>query len=92
MPVVHRFGPYRFYFHSEENQAIREPPHVHVRSGDGAAIFWLDPVGLRRSWGYTPREIARIRRIAVASRETMLRQWDDFFGKIDDQPPDGGRG
>ena len=80
MPVVHRFGPYRFYFHSDENQEIREPPHVHVRSADGAAAFWLDPVELRDSWGYTPREIARIRRIIVASRDSMLRQWDDFFG------------
>ena len=92
MPVVHRFGPYRFFFHSNENQAIREPPHIHVRSGDGIAAFWLEPVGLRDWRGYTPRETARIRRIVVASRETMLRQWNDFFGEINDQPPDRGRG
>lgn len=92
MPVVHRFGPYRFFFHSNENQAIREPPHIHVRSGDGIAAYWLEPVSLRDSRGYTPREIARVRRIVVASRETMVRQRNDFFGQISDQPPDRGRG
>jgi len=88
VPVVHRFGPYRFYFHSNENRAIREPPHVHVRSADGGAAFWLKPVRVRDSRGYTPREIARIRRIVVASRESMMRQWNDFFGQLPDQPPD----
>lgn len=92
MPVVYRFGPSRFFFHSNENQAIQEPPHIHVRSGDGIAAYWLAPVSVRDSRGYTPREIARIRWIVVASRETMLRQWNDFFGQLTDQPPDRGRG
>ena len=91
MPVIHRFGPYRFFLHSNENQATREPPHVHVRSGDGVASYWLEPVSLRDARGYTPREVARIRRIVVGSRETMLRQWNDFFGQLPDQPPDGRR-
>ena len=91
MPVIHRFGPYRFFFHSNENQAVHERPHVHVRSGDGIAAFWLEPVSLRDARGYTPREIARIRRIVVGSRETMLRQWNDFFDQLTDQPPDRGR-
>jgi hypothetical protein len=34
---------------------------------------------MRESWGYTPREIERIRRIVVASRSQILRQWDEFF-------------
>ena len=89
MPVVHRFGPYRFYFHSNENQAIGERPHIHVRSGGGTAVFWLEPVSLRAVNGYTPREIARIRRIVVAGRETMVRQWYDFFGRFPDGTPDG---
>lgn len=82
MPVVYRFGPYRFYFHSDENQKIHEPPHVHVQSGNGAAIFWLDPVGLRRSWAYTPREIARIQRVVVGSRDLMLRRWHEYFDQL----------
>jgi len=79
VPVIHRLGPYRFYFHSNENQAIGERPHVHVRSSGGTAVFWLEPVGVRVSWGYTPREIARIQRIVVARCEGMLGQWNEFF-------------
>lgn len=81
MPVVHRFGPYRFRFWSNENRATREPPHVHVFSATGSASFWLSPVELRASWGYTPHEVARIRRLVMAHREELLRRWNDFFGR-----------
>ena len=41
MPTVLRWGPYRAFFYSNEGS---EPPHVHVRSGDKEAKFWLhDP-------------------------------------------------
>jgi hypothetical protein len=79
VPVVHRFGPYRFYFFSNENRATRERPHIHVRSGDGQAVFWLAPVSPRMAWGYTPREDERIRRIVLANRELLLGRWDEFF-------------
>ena len=61
-----------------EDPVWKPPPHIHVRSGDGIAAYWLEPVSLRA--------------IVVASRETMVRQWNDFFGQISDQPPDRGRG
>ncbi len=79
MPTVFRLGPYRFYFFSEENFASHEPPHVHVRSGDGVAAFWLEPVRTRDVEGYTPREVERIKRIVVANRELLLRRWHEFF-------------
>ncbi len=79
VPVVHRFGPYVFYFYSNENQAAFEPPHIHVRSGDRRAAFWLRPVSLRQAGAYTPAEIERIRRIVLANRELLLRRWDEFF-------------
>jgi hypothetical protein len=64
---------------ANENRDAGEPPHVHVRSNGDSAVFWLTPVSLRESSGYTPREIERIRRIVVASRSQILRQWDEFF-------------
>src|SRR5450759_5044732 len=66
VPTVHRFGPYRFFFWSHENRGTRVPPHIHVTSGDCLATFGLSPVSLRESWGYTPCEIVRIRRVVVA--------------------------
>ncbi|MCU0504928.1 MAG: DUF4160 domain-containing protein [Chloroflexi bacterium] len=79
MPVVHRFGPYAFRIHANENRAAHEPPHVHVESGGHSAVFWLMPVHLRDAWGYTPREVERIRRLVTANRQLLLRRWDDFF-------------
>ena len=81
VPTVHRFGPYRFFFYSHENQETREPPHIHVVSGEGEASFWLSPVSHRRSWGYTPREIELVRRLVIARREEILRRWNEFFGE-----------
>ena len=51
MPTIYRFGPYRVYFFAHENQATREPPHVHVRSGKGLASFWLSLVRVRDTRG-----------------------------------------
>ena len=79
MPAIHLFGPYRFFFYANENVASGEPPHVHVKSADGWAVFWLDPVRLRQSEGYTAAEVARIRRIVVVRRTEFRRRWDEFF-------------
>lgn len=79
MPTVYRFGPYRFFFWANENAETREPPHIHVRSGDRHATLWLSPVGLRHSWGYTPAEINRIQQLVVAHRAELLRRWHEFF-------------
>lgn len=66
MPTVHRLGPYRFFFYSDENRET----------------FWLSPVSLRDAQGYTPREIERIRRIAIGSRDMMLRRWHEYFDHL----------
>jgi hypothetical protein len=36
MPTVLRSGGFRFFFYSQES---REPPHIHVESGDATAKF-----------------------------------------------------
>ena len=79
MPTVHRFGPYAFYFFAHENVESFEGPHVHVRSGNGHAAFWLNPVRIRDDAGYNPRELNRIERIVIANRELLLRRWHEFF-------------
>ena len=79
MPTVHRLGPYRFFFYSNENQRTDEPPHIHVRSGHGTAKFWLEPVSLHEVRRYTPRETERIRRLVAGSRDMLLRRWHEFF-------------
>ena len=79
VPTILRLGPYRFFFWAHESRETREPPHIHVVSADRHAIFWLDPVKHRKSWGYTDPEIARLGRIVSTHRAELLRHWHDFF-------------
>ena len=80
MPVVHRIGPYRFYFWSNENRDTNEPPHIHIGSAGRVAKFWLSPVSLDEQRGYTPREIARLQRLVTTNRHELLRHWHEYFG------------
>lgn len=76
MPTIFRSGPYRFFFYSGDGG---EPPHVHVERDDCEAKFWLDPVLLVRSGGFTRREIKTIREIIEENRQTMLDAWNEYF-------------
>lgn len=54
MPTVLRRGPYRFFFYAGDRD---EPPHVHIEHEDRQAKFWLDPVRLERSGGFSRAEV-----------------------------------
>ncbi len=77
MPTVLRSGPYRLYFYSHEPN---EPPHVHVDRDDKSAEFWINPVALARDHGFSPIELARIRRLLISEAATLLKAWHDHFG------------
>jgi hypothetical protein len=77
MPTVLRSGPYRFFFYSGDRD---EPPHVHVVHDDCEAKFWLDPVRLERSRGFSAKELNRIQEIIEDHQETLLERWNEFFG------------
>ncbi len=74
MPTLLRAGPYRLFMFMFD---CAEPPHVHVDGNDGLAKFWLRPVSLADSLGYSPREISRIRAIVVRERMTLIRRFDE---------------
>ncbi len=77
MPTVPiKAGPYRFFFYSGDKD---EPPHIHVAHEDKKAKFWLDPVRLQTSGGFSRSEINRIQRLVEENREQLLRSWDEFF-------------
>ena len=77
MPTVLRSGPYRFYFHSHEPN---EPSHVHVDRDDLSAKFWLQPLGLARNLGFSPKELRRIQRLISQHVEAFLEAWHGHFG------------
>jgi hypothetical protein len=76
MPTVLRIGPYRFFFYSNGNS---EPAHVHVRSGEKEAKFWLSPVRLTFNHGYRIRELTEIESLVVQYRNALLEAWDEYF-------------
>jgi hypothetical protein len=77
MPNVMRIGPYRFFFFSNEGS---EPRHIHIRSGDGEAKFWLLPVSLAWSRGFNDRQLSQIEYHVRENLSHLLEAWDEHFG------------
>jgi hypothetical protein len=76
MPTVLRVGPYRFFFYSSDRA---EPVHVHVEGAGGSAKFWLGPVRLQGSRGFTRHELSRVYQLVVEQREHLVRAWHAYF-------------
>src|SRR6266498_2669866 len=76
MPTIWEHGPYRFFFYSGDRD---EPPHVHVERERNKAKFWLDPVRLQNSGGYSRNEINRIQRLIEENQKMLLEKWNDYF-------------
>lgn len=76
MPTVFRSGPYRFFFYSGDRS---EPPHVHIERDDCEAKFWLDPVRLQSSHGFSPSEIRRLEKLVIDNQPLLLEKWNEYF-------------
>ncbi len=76
MPTALRIGPYRFFFYAGDRT---EPPHMHVERDRQTAKFWLDPVRLQRSGGFSRTEINRLEKLVVENREHLLESWNEYF-------------
>jgi len=76
MPTVFRNSSYRFFFYAADGN---EPPHIHVVHEGHSAKFWLDPVWLFRSRGFSRNEIRQIQRLVEENQELFLRSWHDYF-------------
>ena len=80
MPTVLRLKGFRLFFFSNE---VDEPAHIHVESDDKYAKFWLEPVQLAKSVGYSARELGEIRNIIMENIGALRRKWDEYFGGKD---------
>ena len=76
MPTVLRSGPYRFFFYAGDRD---EPPHIHVERDANRAKFWLDPVRLQNSGGFSRTEINRVQDLVEENLEALLESWNEFF-------------
>jgi len=77
VPTLLRIGPYRFFVYSADRD---EPPHVHVEREGNVGKFWLDPVRLESSGGFSRNELRRIGEHVARNQEELLRGWHEFFG------------
>jgi len=77
MPTVMRSGPYRFFFYASDRD---EPRHIHVEREARVAKYWLNPVRLQSSGGFSRLELSRIRGIIDENHEQLLEAWDGYFG------------
>ncbi|MDP1651784.1 MAG: DUF4160 domain-containing protein [Rhodocyclaceae bacterium] len=64
----------RFHFYSNEGH---EPPHIHVRTGEGECKFWLSPVRLARVDGVRPTEVRRIEVAVIEHEALFLEKWHE---------------
>ncbi len=80
MPTVRRIGPYRFFFYANDRP---EPPHIHVEGSSGTAKFWLEPIVVETSQGFSPHELRGIGRHVREHAREFLEAWDAFFNATD---------
>jgi len=75
MPTALREGPYRLYFYASD---CDEPLHIHVERDENVAKFWLEPVRLAASCGYSRVEISRIQRFVVERQLLLKEAWHAY--------------
>jgi hypothetical protein len=76
-PTVLRSGPYRFFFYSSDRD---EPRHIHAERNEKVAKYWLDPIRLQSSGGFSRLELKRIRSIIGENIDQLMEAWDGYFG------------
>jgi hypothetical protein len=52
---------------------------VHVERDANRAKFWLDPVRLAESAGFSRAEIRRVEVVVRDNAEQLRRAWDEHF-------------
>jgi hypothetical protein len=73
MPEVLRERGYVVRFYSNEGN---EPPHVHVFRAEAEAKFWLRPVRLEYSYGFTTKQLRAIEEIIREHQQEIMRRWN----------------
>jgi hypothetical protein len=77
MPTVLRIGGLRFHFYSDEGE---EPPHIHIRSGEGECKFWLEPISLARNRGIPSHQLRALERLVYEHHGLLLERYHEHHG------------
>ena len=76
MPTVLRIGAYRFFFFANEND---EPHHIHIQRDRMLAKFWLKPILLASSTGFSAPELNKLLGLVETNQKLFLEAWNEFF-------------
>ena len=55
--------------------------HVHVQREEKLAKFWLRPVALAASSGFSSRELRKIQKVIVINRDRFIEAWNEYSGR-----------
>ena len=70
MPTIFQLEGFCFFFFSNEGNP-REPVYVHIRKDGNRAKYWLHPVCLANSQGYTGKELNKLAQIVEARKDEI---------------------
>jgi hypothetical protein len=77
MPTIYREQGFRFVIYADDHP----PPHVHViKAGNEMIIEFEGTVRIRDNWGFTTREQAIAKLIAVDNVTTFTNEWRQIHG------------
>jgi hypothetical protein len=77
MPKIFDKDGFRFFFYSNEHHPI----HVHVRHGDGEAVFEMEEgVELRESQNMKMSELSKAQKLAEENRRLIMEKWNEHIG------------
>lgn len=55
--------------------------HVHIRSQDGEAKYWLEPsIELAKNYRLSQIQLRQIEAIVEAHRDELVEAWKNYFG------------
>jgi len=79
MPTILFINGFRFFFFSGDRN---EPPHIHVKKGDGDGKIWLLPeVRVEYLVAFKKQEESEIIEIVKEDQERSTEKWYEYFGK-----------
>ena len=75
-PTIFRENGYRFFFFSLEESRM----HVHIRSQDGEAKYWLEPdIELAKNHHLSKIQLRQIEAIVEAHKDELVAAWKKYF-------------
>lgn len=79
MPTIMKLFGLIFRIYTRDHM----PPHVHVLSQQGEAIFQIneETVSLRDNKGLKPKDINLALSILEENRELIINEWNNIHGK-----------